>query len=412
MMAQAPGPDDEAARLKEIDELGVLQVVTEPIFQAVAELAAHVCRTPVALVSVLGRDREYFKGRAGVVSEAMERRAAFCPATVTARALVEVPDALADPRFRDDPAVAGEPYVRFYAGAPMISDRGHALGVVCVFDHRPRRLRPEQHRALETLAVCSVGMLELQHHARQAEEVIARLSRLEELKHQFLRTVNHELRTPLTSIRSYLQLIQEGDLDPATEQHFLRVIERNGDRILRLVDDLLLMSSLNARTATFHPARVDLAELARQAVGEISAKDWTGDHSLALEAPRPVAVRADAERIRHVLAQLLDNAVKFTPAKGRITVTVTGDPVPTVEIADTGIGIEPDELERVFDDFYRAPQVEDQAIGGTGIGLPIVRKIMLMHGGDVRIDSHPGAGTRVRLTLPAAPEHDPGPVAG
>ncbi|MFC4060482.1 ATP-binding protein [Planomonospora corallina] len=403
-MAQAPSRDDEAARLKELDELGALQVITEPIFQSIAELASDICRTPIALVNLIGRDREYFKGHAGIGVESMERRALFCPWTVGARTLVGVPDALADPRFRDDPLVTGEPYVRYYAGMPMISSRGHALGVVCVFDHRPRRLAPEQHRGLETLAACAVGMLELQHHARQAEEVIARLRRLEELKHQFLRTVNHELRTPLTSIRSYLQLIQEGDLDPATEQSFLRVIERNSDRILRLIDDLLLMASLNAQTAIFQPVRADLAELVRQAVGEAAGRARSSDHALDLEAPQPVPVMVDAERMRHVLAQLLDNAIKFTPPGGRITVTVTGAPVPAVEVRDTGIGIEAEELGQVFDDFYRAPQVEDQAIGGTGLGLPIVRKVMLMHGGNVRIESRPGEGTRVLLTLPAAPE--------
>ncbi|GAT70834.1 histidine kinase [Planomonospora sphaerica] len=402
-MAQAPAPDDEAARLRELDELGALEVIVEPVFQAIASLASQICRTPIALVNLLGRDRQYFKGHIGVSSVSMDRRVTFCPYTATTRQTLEVPDALADPRFRGDPIVTGDPYVRFYAGAPMVNSRDIVLGVVCVFDHRPRRLAAEHLRALETLALCAVGMLELRHHARQAERVMARLRELEELKHQFLRTVNHELRTPLTSIRSYLQLLQEGGLDPETEQRFMQVIERNGDRILDLVDGLLLMASLNARTAIFHPARTDLAELARQAVAEATAKAWGSDQSLTLDAPERLDVLADAGRIRHVMAQLLDNAIKFTPSGGRVTVTVTGDPVPAVEVRDTGIGIEPDQLEHVFDDFYRAPQAEYHAIGGTGIGLSIVQKVMRMHGGSVRIVSRPGEGSSVRFTLPAAP---------
>ncbi|GGL40912.1 GAF domain-containing sensor histidine kinase [Planomonospora parontospora] len=402
-MSETPVPSDEDERLRELDELGALNVLVEPAFQAVAELAAYVCRTPIALVNFPERGRQYFKGHVGTSATDMDRRVRFCPYTVETRRLLEVTDALADPRFRDDPAVTGEPYVRFYAGAPLISSRGHALGVVCVFDHRPRRLAPAQHQALDTLAVCATALLELRHHSDQAEKVIVRLRELEKLKHQFLRTVNHELRTPLTSIRSYVQMLQDGGLDEGTEQRFLEVIDRNSERILGLIDELLLMASLIARTAAFHPERTDLSALARAAVEAATVKAWNVSHTLVLDAPAEVTVWADTKRIRQVLAQLLDNAVKFTPSGGTVEVSVHGDPAPTVEVRDTGIGITPEALEHVFDDFYRAPEAEERAIGGTGLGLPIVARIARMHGGTVDIDSRPGQGTRVRLTFPRPP---------
>jgi signal transduction histidine kinase len=403
MMSGMRVPPDEEERLRELDELGALDVLVEPVFQAIAELAAYVCQAPIALVNLVGRDRQYFKGHVGTSSTDMDRRVSFCPHTIETGRLVEVPDALADPEFRDDPAVTGEPYVRFYAGAPMISSHRHALGVVCVFDHRPRRLAPGQHQALDTLAVCATALLELHHHSDQADKVIARLQEVDELKNQFLRTVNHELRTPLTSIRSYLHLIQDGGLDQATEQRFLDVIDRNSERILSLIDELLLMASLNARTAVFHPTRTDLSELARAAVEAAAIKAWSSSHTLTLDAPAEVMTWADAERIRQVLDQLLDNAVKFTPCGGRIEVVVHAEPVAALEIRDNGIGIAPKELEHIFEDFYRAPEAEEQAIGGTGLGLPIVAKIVHMHGGTVGVDSRPGEGTRVRLTLPYPP---------
>ncbi|MFC4062748.1 ATP-binding protein [Planomonospora corallina] len=402
-------PADEVERLVELDEFGAFDVLVEPVHQAIAELAAHVCRTPIALVNLVGRDRQYFKGHTGTSAEHMDRRVAFCPHTLDVRALVEVPDALADPAFRDDPAVAGEPYVRFYAGAPMISSRGRALGVVCVFDHRPRQLAPDQHRALVTLAACATAVLELGYRLRQADEVIHRLHDVNELKHQFLRSVNHELRTPLASIRSSLQLIQDGGLDAAAERHFLDMIERNSDRLLALLDELLLMASLNAGTAVFRPQTCDLTALAHELADAVAPRLREGRHTLAVHAPGPVPAWGEAARLRHALRHLLDNAIKFTPAGGRITLTVTDDPVPAVEVADTGVGIAPDDLAHVFDDFFRAAHAEAQAIGGTGVGLPIVKKIMDMHGGSVRIDSRPGRGTRVRLTLPALPQpHVPG----
>ncbi|MBG0831388.1 GAF domain-containing sensor histidine kinase [Planomonospora sp. ID67723] len=403
----------EATRLRELDDLDALNVLVEPTFQAIAELAAHICRAPIALVNLIGADRQYFKGHVGTTAAHMSRRVEFCPHTLETRQVVEVADALAEPRFRDDPVVAGEPYVRAYLGAPMITSHDVPVGVVCVFDHRPRRWEPSCHRAMATLASCATGLLELRHHHRQAEEVIARLREAEELKNAFLRTVNHELRTPLTSITSYLQLMQDGDLPPATEQQFMQVVTRNSQRLRTLLDELLLLSSLNAQTLAFTPDGEDLVTITRAAVDDIAETACAGGQTLTLHAPVRAPIHADAGRLQHALWQVLDNAVKFTPPGGSIDVTVTVDPAPAVEVRDNGIGIEPDDLQRVFDDFYRTRTAEDQGIGGTGVGLPIVEKIMRIHGGSVHIDSRPGEGTRVRLALPApapapAGEREPG----
>nr|BFE82490.1 hypothetical protein GCM10020093_050910 [Planobispora longispora] len=138
---------------------------------------------------------------------------------------------------------------------------------------------------------------------------------MEDLKQLFLRSVNHELRTPLTSIRSYLQLIQddETELDPGTEQRFLDVIERNSDRLLERLDELLLLASLSAQTAAFAPGAIDLSALTSTVVAEAETKAEPKRHTLILDAPRPVVAWADASRLRHALVHLLDNAIKFTP---------------------------------------------------------------------------------------------------
>ncbi|GGS69036.1 hypothetical protein GCM10010156_29990 [Planobispora rosea] len=312
----------------------------------------------------------------------------------------EVPDARADPRFRDDPLVTGEPHLRFYAGAPLISGHGHALGTVCVADHQPRRLNAGQRQALHTLATHAVTLMELHGRAHQADEVTRQRHALENLKDQFLCNINHELRTPLTSIRSYLELVQEGGLDEATERWFLHVIERNGDRMLHLIDTLLLMASLNAQTAAFTPARIDLADLARQAVEQTAPAARLKEQVLNLHALEQVPAWGDAEQLQTALMQVLDNAVKFTPPGGAIDVIVTADPAPHVEVHDTGIGVEPEELLHVFEDFYRAPQTEEQAVEGTGVGLSIVEKIMDLHGGTVSMESGQHEGACVHLTLP------------
>ncbi|GAT67683.1 histidine kinase [Planomonospora sphaerica] len=400
-MAETPTPPDEAERLRDLDELGALEAPLEPDFDAVATLAAHICRTPVALVNLLDGERQHFRGRAGTTWTCADRSSGYCQYTIFGRELLEIPDTLADPRYRENAVAQGEPYVRYYAGMPLVSGRGHALGTVCVVDHRPRRLTAEQRETLGILAGSVVTMLELHRRARGAGRTgIARPPGLERLKDRFLASINHELRTPMTSIRSALQLLREGGLDEDTERRFLLVMERNNERLLGLLDELLLVTSLNAGTAAFSPRRVDLAETVRRAVDDVADGARHRRHSLRVHARSGVAVRADAERLRLALRHVLDNAVKFTPPGGAIDVAVTADPRPAVEVRDTGIGIRPEDLDHVLEDFYRAPETEERAIGGTGLGLAIADKILRLHGGEVRVGSEPGRGTRVRLVLP------------
>ncbi|MBG0819390.1 GAF domain-containing sensor histidine kinase [Planomonospora sp. ID91781] len=399
-MTRKPVAADETGRVRELDELNALESLLEPDFQAIAISAAHVCRAPIALVNLVAENRQYVKGRAGTDLTGVNPPVPFCDHTIAGRELLEIPDAHADPRFRDDPIVTDPPRVRFYAGAPMISRQGNALGTVCVMDRRPDRLDDAQRQTLHTLATHAVTLIELHGRAHHADEVVRRLHALEQLKNQFLSSINHELRTPLTAIRSYLELVQEGGLDEATGRRFLRGVERNSDRMLHLVNTLLLMASLKAQTATFSPARVDLSELARQAVGRSAPAAEFKHLALNLHAPERVEVWADVEQLCSALLQVLDNAIKFTHHGGAVDVVVVSDPAPGVEVHDTGIGVESDDLRRVFEEFYRTPQAEEEAAEGTGIGLSIVEKIMEMHGGTARMEKELHEGVCVHLTLP------------
>ncbi|MBG0832017.1 GAF domain-containing sensor histidine kinase [Planomonospora sp. ID67723] len=412
-MGEEPAADagDAAGRVRELDELNALESLLEPDFQAIAISAAHVCQAPIALVNLVAQDRQYVKGRAGTDLTGVNPPVPFCDHTVAGREPLEIPDAAADPCFRDTPIVTGPPFIRFYAGAPLITDQGNTLGTVCVMDHRPRRLDDAQRQSLHTLATHAVTLIELHGRAHQAEEVVQRLRALEKLKTQFLRNINHELRTPLASIRSYLELVKDGGLDEATEQRFLEVIERNGDRMLHLVNALLLMASLNAQTATFTPARIDLADLVGRAVEQTASAAALKHLVLNLHAPGRVEVWADAEQLGNALLQVLDNAIKFTSRGGAIDVVVVAGPPPEVEIHDTGVGVESEDLRRVFEEFYRTPQAEEQAVEGTGIGLSIVEKIMEMHGGTARMEKGRHEGVCVYLALPSSAAAGDRPVA-
>jgi len=227
----------------------------------------------------------------------------------------------------------------------------------------------------------------------------------ERLQDEFVGLVSHELRTPLTAILGYTDLMRlSPDLTPEQGSD-LEVIQRNGQRLLRLVTDLLLSVQLSSGTFALVLEPVDLAALARSSVRGITPSAEAADVELVLDAPEPVRLTADPMRVGQVLENLLSNAVKFTPAKGRVTVqvragTIDGIAWGIVEVADTGIGIGPDELGRLAERFYRAPTAKGKRIRGIGLGLSIAQSIMHAHHGRLEVTSALGKGTTFTAAFP------------
>jgi GAF domain-containing protein len=157
----APLPSDEPARLAALRDYDVLDSPPEKAFDDLTQLASYICQAPVALMTLLDADRQWFKSRIGFEQPETSRDVAFCSHAILQDDLFVVPDAQADPRFADNPLVTQQPHVRFYAGAPLATPSGHAIGTLCVLDEKPRSLTPEQQNALRTLSRQAVSQLEL-----------------------------------------------------------------------------------------------------------------------------------------------------------------------------------------------------------------------------------------------------------
>jgi signal transduction histidine kinase len=231
------------------------------------------------------------------------------------------------------------------------------------------------------------------------------LLELDRMKDEFVASVSHELRTPLTSISGYLELLVDDDNGGLTEdqRHYLSVVQRNSERLLHLVGDLLFVARLTGSTLELDRTEIDLTPLVLQSIE--AARPVAEERSLELElvADDEATVDGDRARLGQVIDNLLSNALKFTPPGGRVTVTIErGNDSVHMAVADTGMGISEADQEHLFERFFRSSNAITQAIQGTGLGLSIVGALVEAHGGTIEIASEIGKGTTFTVVLPAA----------
>jgi signal transduction histidine kinase len=231
---------------------------------------------------------------------------------------------------------------------------------------------------------------------------VSELRRLEQVRRDFVANASHELKTPLTAMRGFAETLLEDEPPEELKREFLTSIQKNTVRLQRLVDDLLDLSRLESGGWKARREEMDLAnatEEAWQAFAE--AAEGRGIHFDLQGSGRALA---DDRGLRQIFENLFDNALRYTPDGGRITVTLgAGDRFVDVAVSDTGIGIPSRSLARIFERFYRVDAARDREMGGTGLGLSIVRHLVSAMGGKVTAESELGRGTTIRFTLPASP---------
>lgn len=234
---------------------------------------------------------------------------------------------------------------------------------------------------------------------------LTRVRQLEAVRQEFVANVSHELRTPLSLIKSAAEtLIDGGKNDPVVATRFLEIIDKHANRLTLLIDDLLLLARLDSGRIELNLQPVDLPALAQDALDDAALIARSRNVTLINEVAAGLRAQGDSDRLRQVLANLIDNAVKYGRADGRVAVRgreLAGQRV-ELSVRDDGPGIPPEAKARVFERFYRADKARSRDQGGTGLGLAIVKNVVQAHGGDVRVESTPGNGTEFFITLPAA----------
>jgi signal transduction histidine kinase len=247
---------------------------------------------------------------------------------------------------------------------------------------------------------------QVEARTRELQESNERLQELDRLKSEFLSDVSHELRTPLTSVKGYVDYLLEGivgELSPP-QRDFLTRVKGNTDRLVRLINDLLDLSRIEAGRVDFHPVRLAMVEVATEVIDALRPLAAEKEVDLSTDMSETDGfVRADRDKVYQILLNLTHNAVKFTPPRGSVQVRVEGQPrgeVLTV-VQDTGEGIPPEELQRIFDKFHQVSESPAHP-KGSGLGLAIAKKLIELHGGQIWVRSELGKGSAFGFTLPAA----------
>ncbi len=243
---------------------------------------------------------------------------------------------------------------------------------------------------------------ELGRLSQTFNEMTARLRAGRQMQTDFVANVSHELRTPLTSLKGLIETLQDGAIDDmAARDRFLGVAADETDRLIRLVNDLLLLSRVDSDALVLRRSAVHLPALISAVIAQLSpqAEVQGINIQVAADADMP-SIQADSDRLTQVLLNLLDNAIKYSPSGGVVTVTVkTEGQWVQIEIQDRGMGITAQDLPRIGERFYRADRARSRAQGGSGLGVAIARALIERHGGTLHLDSQPGQGTTVTLRL-------------
>ena len=397
-MQIAPIPENEQARIQALLQYEILDTEAESVYDDFVKLASYICQTPIALISLVDPTRQWFKATVGCSASETSRDVAFCAHAIHQSDVFVVPDTLTDSRFVDNPLVTGDPHIRFYAGAPLITPAGLAIGTLCAIDREPRILSPEQITALQTLARQVVSQLELRRLTKELQQVL-------ESKNKLFHILSHDLRSPFNGILAFSQaLADEAETLSREEiQDFSQTVLNSAEQFMHLIDNLLQCTRFELGSLEYQPNTVTIDSVVGNVLTLLKGNAAQKKVNLVCETNPATEVFADSTMLHSIFQNLIGNAIKFTPSNGRVTVRAADQgSMIQVSVIDSGVGVPPEKLAHLFE--LMAGRSTDGTAGekGTGLGLLLCKDLVEKHGGQLWVDSVVGQGTSFHLTLPKA----------
>lgn len=387
----------EEQRVAALRSYGILDTPREDEFDEIVRVVSALCGTPISVINLIDRDRQWFKAEVGLGMRETPLPASICAHAILQPDLFIVPDTLRDARFADNPLVTGNPHLRFYAGALLETPDGLPLGTICVLDYEPRELDENQKALLRLMAQQIMKLFELrrlnaqERSARERAETDARtigtklsdVAREAELREQFIAVLGHDLRNPLASIQAGAHLVKRGKLDL---DEMLRLTHGSIARMSALIDNILDFARGRLGDGIdLTQSDVPLEPVLRQVVDEL--RTASPDREILARIALDGNVRCDPGRIGQLLSNLLGNALTHGAGAPVEVAAVITDGTFELTVSNSGAPIPAAALPKLFEPFFRGEGRGNEQ--GLGLGLYICAEIARAHGGTLVATSTP-----------------------
>ncbi|MCC4213748.1 sensor histidine kinase [Leeuwenhoekiella parthenopeia] len=391
-------PTFESERLMELEEL---QLSYEPDanYDVITRLASAICEVPIALITLIKAEKQFFKSKIGTDFCDTERDVSFCShAILNPREITIVNDARKDPRFKDNPLTRLETPVIFYAGVPLLTKNGHPLGTLCVIDSKPRTLSATQIESLRDLASQVENLFELRRNNLKLLEIEQLLQKKNEQLRKFAGTVSHDMKMPLANMiitTDILRAKYAPKLD-AQGNDYLSYLKQSSFSLSDYIDNLLSYYESEEQSAEKAEA-FDLQDLLEELIDLLNINE---DYIINLPE-NPMELITNKSAVNQILLNLITNSLKYNDKEtGIINIKCTQDHAYYyIQVSDNGKGIPKDKQEMIFDLFSTATDADNKGKKGNGIGLSTVRNLVQSLGGIISVSSEEGKGATFDFTI-------------
>lgn len=403
-MKVAPLPPNETKRLEALYSYDILDTTAEKEYDEITQLASQICQTPIALITLIDKDRQWFKSKVGIGISETSRDYAFCSHAILQNEPMQVCNALQDERFYDNPYVAGEPFVRFYTGIPLTTSEGYNLGTLCVVDTKPRQLNEHQLFALKVLAKQVAEKIEMRLKNKQLNFQKQILEKQLEFQKKVFALIAHDVRSPLISAHGLMSLIVENGMSFKEVEQSIHKIQQEIRNSLDVLDNILAWGKLQENNGGINPSIkvCETKKLLDPIIHFYKTKAERKNIELAFEVSQiPATIYTDPFLLGSIIRNLLSNAIKFTHKGGKIKCEIYQEYNNLkIKVQDNGIGM-PEEVQRSFwtgENIHSRPGTDNEK--GSGSALQLLRTFIYLLGGKIFLESKENEGTTFTVTLP------------